>query len=152
MNNRACQHRKVRMSFLPSNVQFKVNRPAKTWKGCDVRFYCLVRKNRLYDGLLSVRNLNFRALRACYGYQSQSIYLAHTRISCYAVLWFSFHCCLLYQDGYLCQNIRIPRFRLQSHHSLKIYQTNHTTSSKFNYYSVIDFYVLFDNISVCVII
>ena len=102
MNNRACQHRKVQMSFLPSHVQFKVNRPAKTWKGCDVRFYCLVRKNRLYDGLLSVRNLNFRALRACYGYQSQSIYLAHTRISCYAVLWFSFHCCLLYQDGYLC--------------------------------------------------
>ena len=51
MNNRACQHRKVQMSFLPSNVQFKVNRPAKTWKGCDVRFYCFIRKNQTYDGL-----------------------------------------------------------------------------------------------------
>ena len=111
MNNRACQHRKVQMSFLPSNVQFKGNCPAKTWKGCDVRFYCFIRKNQTFDGLLStfdgllsVRNLNFRALRACYDYKMccHIFYLAHTRIICYAVLWFSFHCCLLYQDGYLC--------------------------------------------------
>ena len=104
MNNRACQHRKVRMSFLPSHVQFKVNSPAKTWKGCVVRFYCLIRKNRLYDGLLSVRNLNFRALRACYDYEMccHFFYLAHTRRICYAVLWLSSYCCLLNQDGYLC--------------------------------------------------
>ena len=52
----------------------------------------------------SVRNLNFRALRACYDYEMccHFFYLAHTRRICYAVLWFSSYCCLLNQDGYLC--------------------------------------------------
>ena len=108
---------------------------------CDVRFYCLYVKTRLTTDF-SVRNLNSPAFRACYGYEKRFHYLAHTRRTCYAVLWFSSYCCLLNQDGYLCQSIRIPRFGVLQNHSQNFYSTINNSSSKIFLYSVIsDFHV-----------